>query len=67
MSMRSISDEVNVAEILEPHNGGGHPRAAGARLEPGEAARDRFLDAIAARLGPRVNRPFNGAGLDEPV
>lgn len=67
VSMRSISDEVNVAEILKPHNGGGHPRAAGARLEPGEDARDRFLDDIAARLGPRIDRPFNGAGLDEPV
>lgn len=67
VSMRSISDDVNVAEILTAHNGGGHPRAAGARLEPGDEARDRFLDDIARRLGPRVDRPFTGTGPDDPV
>lgn len=50
VSMRTLADDVNVAEILTRFDGGGHPRAAGARLASGEAARDEFLATVAALL-----------------
>jgi phosphoesterase RecJ-like protein len=53
VSMRSLAEDVDVARLLARHDGGGHPRAAGARLAPGEAALEQFLDDIARRLGPR--------------
>lgn len=52
VSLRSLSEDVNVAELAARHGGGGHPRAAGCRLPSGEAAREQFLDDIAAQLGP---------------
>lgn len=52
VSMRTLADDVNVAEILRGFNGGGHPRAAGARLAPGDHARDEFLLQVARMLDP---------------
>ena len=60
VSMRTLANDVNVAEILRHFNGGGHPRAAGARLAPGEAARDDFLAEVARALEPPGGSP--GAG-----
>ncbi|HMM40769.1 MAG TPA: DHHA1 domain-containing protein, partial [Thermomicrobiales bacterium] len=60
VSMRTLANDVNVAEILRHFNGGGHPRAAGARLAPGEAARDHFLAQVARALEPPGGSP--GAG-----
>jgi phosphoesterase RecJ-like protein len=58
--LRSRIEEVNVAELAGRFGGGGHPRAAGCRLDPGDAARERFLDDIAAQLGP-VTEPLAAA------
>ena len=52
VSMRSLADDVDVARLLGLFGGGGHQRAAGARLEPGEESRERFLNDVAALLGP---------------
>jgi bifunctional oligoribonuclease and PAP phosphatase NrnA len=66
VSMRSISDDVDVAKLLGLFGGGGHQRAAGARLDPGDEARERFLDEIAARLGPRMATAGASYSGDEP-
>lgn len=50
VSMRTLADDVDVARILSRFNGGGHPRAAGARLEPGDASRNAFLTSVAKAL-----------------
>jgi phosphoesterase RecJ-like protein len=50
VSLRSIRDDVNVSDLAKRYGGGGHPRAAGATLPPGDDARDAFLDDIAAQL-----------------
>jgi phosphoesterase RecJ-like protein len=50
VSLRSIRDDVNVSDLAKRYGGGGHPRAAGAKLAPGDATRDAFLDDIAAQL-----------------
>ena len=50
VSLRSVREDVNVAELARLYGGGGHPRAAGCRLAPGIAARDQFLADLAARL-----------------
>lgn len=58
VSLRSIRDDVDVAELARLYGGGGHSRAAGCRLDPGIPARDRFLADIAARLSaPRATAP----------
>ncbi|MEX2315162.1 MAG: bifunctional oligoribonuclease/PAP phosphatase NrnA [Thermomicrobiales bacterium] len=67
VSMRSIADDVDVAKLLGLFGGGGHPRAAGARLDPGELARDRFLDEIASRIGPRGAATTTPNSGDEPI
>jgi bifunctional oligoribonuclease and PAP phosphatase NrnA len=67
VSMRSLADDVDVSEILQRHNGGGHRRAAGARLPPGNEARDRFLDDIAGQLGPRGDDPSHLSHGADPV
>ena len=67
VSMRSIADDVDVAKLLGLFGGGGHPRAAGARLDAGDEARERFLDEIASRLGPRGVATGVTYSGDEPV
>jgi phosphoesterase RecJ-like protein len=52
-----VSSDVDVAELAGRHGGGGHPRAAGCRLPAGEAAKEHFLNDIAAQLGPRGDEP----------
>lgn len=53
VSLRSRTNDVDVAMLAARHGGGGHPRAAGCRLDPGESERERFLNDIASVLGPR--------------
>lgn len=50
VSLRSTTEAVNVAQLAQRFGGGGHPRAAGVRLEPGIEALEKFLDDIAAQL-----------------
>jgi phosphoesterase RecJ-like protein len=50
VSMRSLSDEVDVAAIASVFGGGGHPRAAGCAVEGGPAERDEFLRRVAELL-----------------
>jgi phosphoesterase RecJ-like protein len=49
-SMRSLSDDVDVAQIASVFGGGGHPRAAGCVIPGGEAERDAFLHRVAELL-----------------
>jgi bifunctional oligoribonuclease and PAP phosphatase NrnA len=50
VSMRSLSDEVDVAQIASVFGGGGHPRAAGCSVPGGRAERDEFLKRVAELL-----------------
>lgn len=50
VSLRSADSSVDVARLCQRYGGGGHPRAAGCRLPPGEAARRSFLDDLAAQV-----------------
>lgn len=50
VSLRSIREDVDVAEIARRYGGGGHSRAAGCRVPPGIEARERFLSDVAGYL-----------------
>lgn len=50
VSMRSLSDDVDVALIASAFGGGGHPRAAGCSIDGGPAERDEFLRKVASML-----------------
>lgn len=67
VSMRSIADDVDVAKLLGLFGGGGHPRAAGARLNPGDESRERFLNEVAGLLGPRRAAIAVASAGDDPV
>lgn len=54
VSLRSASEQVDVATIAAQFGGGGHSRAAGCRLPPGPAARDAFLEAVAAAVADQL-------------
>ena len=49
-SMRSLSEDVDVAKIASVFGGGGHPRAAGCVVPGGEAERNEFLRRVAKLL-----------------
>jgi bifunctional oligoribonuclease and PAP phosphatase NrnA len=67
VSMRSLADDVDVSELLKRFGGGGHRRAAGARLAAGEAAREQFLDDISALLGERDRSVVVASPGDDPI
>lgn len=50
VSMRSLSNDVDVAAICSVFGGGGHPRAAGCTVIGGIAERDEFLQHVAELL-----------------
>lgn len=50
VSMRSVREDVDVAQLAARYGGGGHSRAAGCRLSPGAEARDSFLADISASV-----------------
>lgn len=50
ISLRSVREDVDVAELARLYGGGGHSRAAGCRIPPGTESRDRFLHDIATRV-----------------
>ena len=47
VSMRSMNDDVDVAQIAAQFGGGGHPRAAGVQIEGDESAKLHFLSEVA--------------------
>lgn len=50
VSMRSMTEDVDVAAIAATFGGGGHPRAAGVQIEGGEAEKQAFLEGVAAAI-----------------
>lgn len=46
VSLRSLSEEVDVAAVAAVLNGGGHPRAAGAQIRGGEEEKVAFLTKV---------------------
>ncbi len=46
VSMRSLPDGVDVAQIAAEFGGGGHPRAAGVQLEGGEDEKRAFVERV---------------------
>jgi phosphoesterase RecJ-like protein len=59
ISMRSMTDDVDVAAIAASFGGGGHPRAAGVQIEGGPEAKEKFLRGVAEaiRLAPDGPEP----------
>lgn len=47
VSMRSMTEEVDVAKIAAHFGGGGHPRASGMQIEGGEDVKQDFLRTVA--------------------
>jgi phosphoesterase RecJ-like protein len=47
VSLRSLEKNLDVAAIAGNFNGGGHPRAAGARVEGGDAEKHAFIQTVA--------------------
>lgn len=54
VSVRSADSSVDVAAICQHFGGGGHPRAAGCRLPPGEPSRRAFLDYVRSVVTERT-------------
>jgi bifunctional oligoribonuclease and PAP phosphatase NrnA len=50
VSLRSISNSIDVAQIAAEFGGGGHPRAAGCQITGDLQARHRFLRTVAERI-----------------
>jgi bifunctional oligoribonuclease and PAP phosphatase NrnA len=46
VSLRSLSEDVDVAAIAATFGGGGHPRAAGCQVRGGEAEKAAFLEQV---------------------
>lgn len=46
VSLRSLPDGVDVAQIAAEFGGGGHPRAAGVQIEGGEDEKRAFVDRV---------------------
>ncbi len=53
VSMRCLSDDVDVAAIATVFGGGGHPRAAGVQIVGGEPEKHQFLVRVAELLESR--------------
>lgn len=50
VSMRSMTEDVDVAKIAAHFGGGGHPRAAGVQFDGDESAKLSFLEQVAAMI-----------------
>jgi phosphoesterase RecJ-like protein len=57
VSMRSMTEDVDVAKIAAHFGGGGHPRAAGLQIEGDEQAKQDFLENVAAMIRLRPEQP----------
>ena len=65
VSLRSVHDAVDVASIAQEFGGGGHPRAAGLRLPPGEDALIGFMDSIASTIASLTLDGEQYSGTDD--
>lgn len=52
VSLRSMTEDVDVAHIASKFGGGGHPRAAGVQIIGGEEAKMEFLNELARLIQP---------------
>lgn len=52
VSMRSMTEDVDVARIAAHFGGGGHPRASGMNIEGDESAKQEFLETVARMIKP---------------
>ncbi len=52
VSLRSLNEDVDVAEIAKAFGGGGHPRAAGCQVTGGEAEKMAFLRQVNELAAP---------------
>jgi bifunctional oligoribonuclease and PAP phosphatase NrnA len=59
VSLRSLDEDVDVADLAALYGGGGHSRASGLRLRGGSSERDSFLADITRRIGPRPAAGIN--------
>lgn len=50
VSMRSMTEEIDVAKIAAHFGGGGHPRASGLQIEGDESAKQNFLETVAEMI-----------------
>lgn len=57
VSMRSMTEDVDVAKIAARFGGGGHPRAAGVQIEGGEEEKLHFLNEVARLIKPDPDDP----------
>jgi bifunctional oligoribonuclease and PAP phosphatase NrnA len=53
VSLRSLDEDVDVADLAALYGGGGHSRASGLRLRGASDVRDSFLADITRRISPR--------------
>lgn len=56
-SMRSMTEDVDVAKIAAQFGGGGHPRAAGVQFDGGEEEKLHFLEEVARMIRPEAEDP----------
>lgn len=54
VSMRSMTEDVDVAKIAAHYGGGGHPRAAGVEFDGNESAKNAFLEGVAEMIKPAL-------------
>lgn len=57
VSMRSMTEDVDVARIATHFGGGGHPRAAGVQFDGDENAKQAFLERVATMIRPDPENP----------
>lgn len=68
VSLRSLEENVDVAAIAAVFGGGGHPRAAGARIEGGDAEKEAFLARVAELAAAIPAAPVTGtAATGSPI
>ena len=53
---RSLEDEINIAEILEPLGGGGHRRAGSASIKeiPIEEVKEKLIQLLKSKIAPQL-------------
>lgn len=67
VSLRSLEENVDVSAIAAAFGGGGHPRAAGARIEGGDAEKAAFLDRVAELAAAIPPAPGARTAVGSPI